>query len=60
MTSNEQTINAGPVEIQIHQGRQSPSPFQLIFIQSEESADDERREEQFDWVEGQFTMHIDL
>jgi hypothetical protein len=57
---SEQTINAGQVEILIHPGRQSQYPFRLIFTQSEESADDERREYQWDWVEGQFTMHFDL
>jgi hypothetical protein len=54
---NEQTVSAGQVEIQIHQGRQSLSPFQLIFTQSQDKESDEQ---QFDWVEGEFTMREPL
>ena len=53
--SNEQTINAGQVEILINQGRQSQSPFQLIFTQSEESADDELA----DWTEALMPEYVE-
>jgi len=46
---SEQTINAGQVEIQIHPGRQSLSPFQLIFTPSPDKESDEYSEQQWDW-----------
>jgi len=54
--SNEQTINAGQVEIQIYPGRQSPSPFQLIFTTSTDKESDEYREEQWDWEKGEYVV----
>ena len=48
--SNEQTVNAVQVEIQIHQGRQSPSPFRLIFTPSQDKRSDDYSEQQFDFI----------
>jgi hypothetical protein len=47
--SNEKTLNAGQVEILIHPGRQSPSPFQLIFTPLPDKESDDR-EQQFDFI----------
>jgi len=54
--SNEQTINAGQVEIQIHPGRQSLYPFQLIFTPSADKRSDDYREEQWDWEKGEYVV----
>ena len=48
--SNEQTINAGQVEIQIHPGRQSLYPFQLIFTPSADKESDDYNGLQFDFI----------
>lgn len=58
--SNEQTLNAGQVEILIHPGRQSLSPFRLIFTPSADKESDEYTEQQWDWVEGSFTLREPL
>ena len=54
--SNEQTLNAGQVEIKIHPGRQSLSPFQLIFTTSQDKKSDEYREEQWDWEKNEYVV----
>lgn len=53
MTNNEKTINAGQVEVIINLGRESLDPFALTFGCSE----NERQEQQYDFVDGQFAMH---
>ena len=56
MTSNEQTLNAGQVEIQIYPGRQSLSPFQLIFITSQDKESDDYSELQFDFILDEYVI----
>ena len=51
-----QTLNAGQVEIKIHPGRQSLSPFQLIFTPSQDKRSDDYREEQWDWEKNEYVV----
>ena len=42
-------------EIVVNRGRQSLFPFVITFADSEQSSD-EREEEQYDFIEGEFTL----
>jgi hypothetical protein len=53
---SEQTIKAGQVKILIHPGRQSQSPFQLIFTPSPDKESDECSEQQWDWEKNEYVV----
>jgi hypothetical protein len=57
--SNEQTLSEGQQKqtIFIGSSRQGLLPFQLIFTPLPDEKSDEYSEQQWDWVEGSFTLH---